>query len=417
MAQPKRPGNSLRSRAAATGVLFLTFIVALEIVIMISPFAFFFYAVFSPFLLALNQSPITRWLTAFFLSHMIMPPNEPLRVIRILGSVFFVGGTLLFLVCAIQVYTGKLLKKGVASRGFYNIIRHPQYLGLGLAALGLLIMWPRFLTLTLFALMLFLYYLLAKNEEQRMINRFGESYIAYMERTGMFLPYFVEKLWTRSTNPQQPLSMGKAAAIFLVLLVVMVGSGFILRAYVVRHLPLEQVNRIDVITITKDDLIAAKELLPFVLEDPVLAAKLQFIPNDKDHRILAYFIPVDYIMQGLIANTGGEWKLFQRHKTMALILDNTFHPFARLTSGRGHHGVMQPRGSGMEASSAMRRRVIFMEISTSNRELKTPFDDFDINIKRRPLFFVDVDLHPEEILRVQETPAGSSWGSVPTPMF
>lgn len=417
MTRPKTPGNSVRSRAAAASVIFLSFIVALEIVIMISPFAFFFYAVFNPFLLALNQSPMTRWLTAFFLPHMIVPPDEVLRVIRILGSIFFVGGSLLFLVCAIQVYAGKLLRKGVATGGFYRIIRHPQYLGLGLTALGLAIMWPRFLTLALFAVMLFLYYLLAKDEERRMIKRFGRGYISYMNRTGMFLPSFLEKILTRNAKPQQPLSMGKAAEILLVLLVAIVGSGFILRAYTVRHLPLEEINGIDVITISKDDLIMAKQLLPLALEDSVLASKFRSIPLDKEHRVLAYFIPADYVMQGMIANTGEEWKLFEQHKTMGMILDFALHPFAHLTGEHGHHGAMEHHGVNMHASSAMQRRIIFIEISASQGELKSAYDDFDINIKRTPLFFADINLHTKEILRVDETPAGSGWGSVPTPMF
>ena len=207
---------------------------------------------------------------SFFLPHMVVPSNEALTVIRILGSVFFVGGMVIFLVCAAQVYLGKLLKKGVATKGLYTVIRHPQYLGLGLAALGLAIMWPRFLTLTLFAVMLFLYYLLAKDEERRMMNRFGESYIAYMSRTGMFLPHFIEKVLIGSPKPQQRLSLGKAIVILLVLLIVIVGSGFISRAYTVHHLPLEQVKNIDVITITREDLIAAKELLSSVLSNPLL---------------------------------------------------------------------------------------------------------------------------------------------------
>ena len=157
----EKSSSSVGKRFAASSAIFLSFIVAFEIAIMISPFAFFFYAAFNPFLLALNQSPLTRWLTAFFLPHMVVPPNEVLTVVRILGSVFFVVGMLIFFVCAAQVYLGKLLKKGVATKGLYTLIRHPQYLGLGLAALGLAIMWPRFLTLVLFAVMLFLYYLLA----------------------------------------------------------------------------------------------------------------------------------------------------------------------------------------------------------------------------------------------------------------
>ena len=91
MTQQKRSDTNIGKRFAAISAIVLSFIVGLEIVIMISPFAFFFYAVFNPFLLALNQSSMTRWLTAFFLPHMVVPPNEALTVIRILGSVFFVA--------------------------------------------------------------------------------------------------------------------------------------------------------------------------------------------------------------------------------------------------------------------------------------------------------------------------------------
>jgi len=417
MTQQKRSDANIGKKFAAGSAIFLSFIVGLEIVIMISPFAFFFYAAFNPFLLALNQSSMTRWLTAFFLPHMVVPPNEALAVIRILGSVFFVTGILIFLVCAVQVYAGKLLKKGVATKGFYTIIRHPQYLGLGLAALGLVIMWPRFLTLTLFAVMLFLYYLLAKDEERRMINCFGEGYIAYMNRTGMFLPRFIERTLIGNPKPQQRLSIGKAIVIFAVLLVGIVGSGFILRAYTVHHLPLEQVHHVDVITITKEDLITAKHLLPSVLQDSVIASKLQAIGNSKGHRLLAYFIPVDYVMQGMIADTGGEWKLFEQHKTIGMITEYIFHPFTHLTEGHARHTGMQAHNPSIHNSPAMKRRIVFIEVSARSGELTSPFDDFDINITRTPLFFIDVHLHTGEILQIRDTPTGSGWGTVPTPMF
>ena len=67
-----------RRFAAASGI-FLSFVVAFEIVIMISPFAFFFYAAFNPFLLALNQSSMTRWLTAQCCPNMVEMCNDPLN--------------------------------------------------------------------------------------------------------------------------------------------------------------------------------------------------------------------------------------------------------------------------------------------------------------------------------------------------
>jgi protein-S-isoprenylcysteine O-methyltransferase Ste14 len=411
--------NKKINHVTANSAIILSFIVALEIVIMISPFAFFFYAVFNPFLLALNQSIITRWLTAFFLPHMVVPPDGALTVIRILGSVFFVAGILVFLVCAGQVYFGKLLKKGTATKGLYVLIRHPQYVSLAFAALGLAIMWPRFLTLALLAVMLLLYYILAMDEERRMMNRFGESYAAYMNRTGMFLPRPIEMAFIKNPDPHRALSTGKVALIFIVLFAVIVGSGFILRSYTVRHLPFEQVGTVDVITITSEDFVTVHELLPAVLGDSLVASKLKSFQGKASHRLLAYFIPIDYVMQGMIANTGDEWKLFEQHKTIGMITEYILHPFAHLTGGHAHHMNMANMKHGPEMYSlpAMKRRVIFIDVSSDNDVLKSSIDDFDINAKRTPLFFVDVHLHTTEILQVRDTQTGSGWGTVPTPMF
>lgn len=419
MKEQSNPDNRRISRITANSAIVLSFIVAFEIVIMISPFAFFFYAVFNPFLLALNQSSLTRWLTAFFLPHMVVPANGVLTGVRILGSVFFVVGMLAFLVCAGQVYFGKLLKKGTATKGVYVLIRHPQYVSLAFAALGLAIMWPRFLTLLVLAVMLLLYYILAKDEERRMMNRFGEGYAAYMNRTGMFVPRSVEKIFIKNPNSQKAPSIGRVGLIFLGLVSVIVGSGFILRGYTVRHLPFEQVGTVDVISITSEDSVTVHELLPAVLGDSVVASKLKSFEGTERHRVLAYFIPIDYVMQGMIANTGDEWKLFEQHKAIGMITEYILHPFAHLTGGHAHHMDManMKHGPEMYALPAMKRRVIFIDVSSDKNGLKSPLDDFDINVKRTPLFFVDVHLHTAEILQVRDTPTGSGWGTVPTPMF
>ncbi|TSA22506.1 hypothetical protein D4R75_04925, partial [bacterium] len=77
----------------------------------------------------------------------------------------------------------------------------------------------------------------------------------------MFVPRSVEKLFTKNTNPQKTLSLSKVGLIFLGLVVVIVGGGFIVRAYTVRHLPFEQLGKVDVITITADDSTTVHELL------------------------------------------------------------------------------------------------------------------------------------------------------------
>ena len=122
-----------KTKAIFSSAIVLYFIIGLEILIMISPFAGLFYSIFTPFLLELVKYPATRWLSAFYLPHMVVPPDDLLKLIRVMGSVLFVAGIAVFIICAFQVYTNKFLKRGTALKGLYSIIRHPQYVGLSYA--------------------------------------------------------------------------------------------------------------------------------------------------------------------------------------------------------------------------------------------------------------------------------------------
>lgn len=46
--------------------------------------------------------------------------------------------------------------------------------------------------------------------------------------------------------------------------------------------------------------------------------------------------------------------------------------------------VTQPREPSMYNTPAATRRIIYVEVSSDNKELISPFDDFDINITRTP---------------------------------
>jgi protein-S-isoprenylcysteine O-methyltransferase Ste14 len=173
------PRAASRSHPIIGGVIALYFVIGLEVLIMISPFAAFFYAAFNPFLLFLARWPATHWLSAFFLPHMVVPPDAFLMVVRVAGSVLFVGGTLVFLLCAGQVYFHKFTGRGPVLGGLYRWIRHPQYLALALTGIGLAILWPRFLTAALWAVMVTLYHLLARDEERRMLAQFGDQFRHY----------------------------------------------------------------------------------------------------------------------------------------------------------------------------------------------------------------------------------------------
>ena len=400
MAQPKALWRS---------VIVLYFIIGLEVLIMISPAAGFFYAAFNPVLLSLAQHPVTRWLTAFYLPHMVAPPDALLAGVRLAGSVLFVLGALIFLVCASQVYFNKFTRKGVALRGLYSWIRHPQYLGLGLTGIGLSILWPRFLTVALWAVMVVLYYLLAKDEERRMLGQFGDGYREYMDHTGMFVPKAVEERALRLI----PLRNGavRAAVVILVLAVLSIGGAFAARAYTVSSLPLWCNGPVTALAILPGDLAILDHRMPDVLELPEIKSRLA-----GQGPFLVYVMPKNYVMQGMIADTGDEWQLYKRHHTLAMISDWVLHPFGHLSgeSAMMHHSAGS--GMGMESAGAgLVRRLIFLRVDTSGST--DPSALLGINAGRSPMFMADVEVHGLTVQTIRDLPHDTGWGRVPTPTF
>jgi len=72
--------------------------------------------------------------------------------------------------------------------GIYSRVRHPQYSGLFLVSVGLMIQWPTLVTLLLWPVMSIVYYRLAMREEWNMIKLFGERYLRYRESVPAFFP-------------------------------------------------------------------------------------------------------------------------------------------------------------------------------------------------------------------------------------
>ena len=73
--------------------------------------------------------------------------------------------------------------------GLYKYIRHPMYSSFFLAGPGAFLKNVTFLTAGLVMICLVSAYLTAKVEEKELIERFGEDYVQYMNRTRMFIPY------------------------------------------------------------------------------------------------------------------------------------------------------------------------------------------------------------------------------------
>jgi len=399
-----------KSRPLIGSAIVLYFVIGLEVLVMISPFAAFFYAAFSPVLLFFARWPATHWLADFFLPHMVLPPGAFLKTLRVAGSILFVGGALVFLICAVQVYFHKFSRRGPALRGLYAWIRHPQYAALAITGLGLAILWPRFLTVVLWTVMVGLYYILARDEERRMMATFGDQYRAYMSRTGMFVPKAVEDVLARILSPLSP-ALRVPVALTLILALT-IGSAFALRAYTVALLPLWSNGRVSVLAVLPGDATMLQHRMEDVLQMPEVESRLAKAGG----AVLGYIVPVQYVMQGMIADTDPAYRLYEHHQTMAMIADWIFHPFRHLEGGHAmmHHATV---GVGAAASPTV-RRIIFLRVASSDDgSASQPSSLFAVGAVRAPQFFIDVDMHTLTLLEVRELGPGTGWGRVPTPMF
>lgn len=163
-------------------------LIAFEFFYMASPFAAYFYTVYGPGLDWLQGSQVTNWTIQFFLPHLVEASKSSfVGMFEIVGLVMFLGGLLAFAAGVVQIYRAKLLKQDAVVKGLYRYIRHPQYLALIIASIGMLFVWPRFLVLFGTISVIFIYIALAKAEEGICKAKYP-GYDDYMKQTGMFLP-------------------------------------------------------------------------------------------------------------------------------------------------------------------------------------------------------------------------------------
>lgn len=75
--------------------------------------------------------------------------------------------------------------------GAYRYIRHPLYCTLLLVGIGAFLKDPSFLALIVFLILAGFVFVTGRIEEDENIERFGEEYRAYMEKTKMFIPFLI----------------------------------------------------------------------------------------------------------------------------------------------------------------------------------------------------------------------------------
>ncbi len=101
------------------------------------------------------------------------------------SNIIILMGILLIIFGWQKIYRAK---DKLVTTGIYGHVRHPQYLGFLLLTLGMNVLWVTISTLLLWPILAILYYRLAKEEDKKLEERFGEEYRKYERAVPMLLP-------------------------------------------------------------------------------------------------------------------------------------------------------------------------------------------------------------------------------------
>lgn len=381
-------------------------LVMIEVLVMISPFAFYWYSLYAPTLQGLHRWRGTAWMEAFFLPHSVITASPFLEFLRWrVGTYAFSLGLIAFFVCAVQVYGGKLLRKGVIHSWIYSRIRHPQYLSLAIAGFGLLTMWPRIIILILYVGMLNLYYFLARFEEKQEEAKHPE-YAEYRQRTAMFIPGNPGgKLfrWLLGWIPN-PAAARAIASVTIVLLVI--GSALLMRRYTIGQsatalLPEDRTMAIASWPMPQEQL---QQVVAKALSDPRVRAALE---KEGDAVFTAHVLPADYGMVNMFADVGTDHHMFSRIRLRRFsYLVGFVLPF------------IAPRMRNMIMGSPQNNfKVIFSRVDEPGRAAITVANVTDLTAKMTPVVIADIRGPAPKLEEVVIPPRRSFWGDITMPMF
>jgi protein-S-isoprenylcysteine O-methyltransferase Ste14 len=403
--------NSNSSRILLAGTIVAYCLIGIEIIIMISPFALYFYSVYAPILQSFSSSAYLSWTTEFFLPHMVFT-HDPFIIGISYFQVLLIIGLILFFSAAIPLYYGRFSNKGVVLFSFYAKIRHPQYLFLAISGFGLLLYWPRFIILIMYVTMLFVYYFLARNEEWRMKQEAPGIYEMYMKDTPMFLPGEPGgKIYSLLFGWIHPRWLGLCVTYCLSILLA-VSLAMALRSYTVSRLQTVSVDGTTLLSVFPRPSDEVQELYQAVLS----SGKFQEAVTAGEKTNLAYIFPGDFFLTALVTDKERRFSddIIERFPE---VLEWHKHKFK---GGLGKffrifHSYTKTLGNTETDYDV--ERLVFVQVEDSKGKLVSTDDLFNIGLKRHPVLIVDVDAFSFEVLSVISASGEHKWGTIPMPSF
>tara|TARA_R110001592_G_scaffold148073_1_gene372683 strand:- start:20696 stop:21409 length:714 start_codon:yes stop_codon:yes gene_type:complete len=129
-----------------------------------------------------------------------------MMISMILGYLILFAGIGIFIEGWRELHRARQEHRLITDR-LYGLVRHPQYTGLFIAIFGEgIVHWPTLFSIVLFPIIILIYVLLARSEEHKMLQEFGDEYRAYRLQVPGFIPHWGQwrnLLKMRSGSPTQ----------------------------------------------------------------------------------------------------------------------------------------------------------------------------------------------------------------------
>lgn len=383
-------GITKKASKSAAWIAYIVFI--FEMIYMSTPFAVFFYSVYEMPLEYLNRSSSTSWLVQNVFPHFTQTDSILISTLMYISWPLMGIGFLLFVIGFGQIYWAKLRKRGAIAGGLYRFIRHPQYAALSIFGLGMALFWSRMIVILAYVSILFVYYFLAKAEERECLRKYGESYSAYLEKTGRFLPRFSPR---KLHNPKKILpqrGLKRIAALMVIYLVTIfctIELGLWLRSYSLSKISTVSWKDSAAISTSLMSQTQMKEILSIAMNDQNARRALGTLVDSSGTKQLIYVVPL-------------EWNISE----LAMEADR---------DGEHQHGF-NPTTHGNPTQ--FNPHLYKVRISKAVVDDGAEGDDIISEARaQKPLLLVKVDLLSKRVIDVKKPPQQGKYANIPVPLF
>ena len=384
--------EEITKKASKSAAWIAYIVIIFEMIYMSTPFAVFFYSVYEMPLGYLNRSSSTSWLVQNVFPHFTQTDSILISTLMYISWPLMGIGLLLFVIGFGQIYWAKLRKKGAIVGGLYRFVRHPQYAALSIFGLGMALFWSRMIVIITYVSMLFVYYFLAKAEERECLRKYGESYQAYLEKTGRFLPRFSPR---KPHNPRKILpqrGLKRVAAIMVIYLVTIfctIELGLWLRSYSLSEISTVSWKDSAAISTSLMGQPQMTEILSIARNDQNARRTLRTLVDSPGTKQLIYIVPL-------------EWNISE----LAMEADR---------DGGHEHGFNPTTHMNPTQFNPNLYKVLF-----SKAVVDDGAEEDEIISKARaqkPLLLVKVDLLAKRVIDIEKPPQQGKYANIPVPLF